>query len=761
MVKLVIVESAGKIKKINEYLGKNYIVKASFGHCMDLDPNQLSIDVENKYKPTYIISKGKQQTVNELQNTMKECDQVILATDNDREGEAIAWSLSVLLGLKNPHRIVFTEITKNAINEAISTPKLINMDMVHAQQTRRLLDRLVGYKISPLLKNNLNDPEAKSAGRVQSVVVKIINDKENEINNSISNPYYKTKCELELKGTNINTILIKNNNIYIFKEKDDIYTFLKLFNKNSIFKVISVDNKESIRKPSPPFITSTLQQDASTKLRFNCKKTMDIAQKLYEAGLITYMRTDSPNLSQDAINSCAKYICDTYGEQYSNPKKYKSNNDCAQEAHEAIRPTNIENINIDKDVDQNKLYDLIWKRTIASQMSPAKINIQSIFIDTLNEDKSILNKCIWLTTYESIIFDGYLIVYDNMKNDDTEDKQIGQIEIKINDILNLIKIKTSQEYEKLPLRYNEANLVKYLEKNNIGRPSTYASIIDKIIDRKYVEIKNIDGIKKETINIELNNKYKIKENIKDIIIGKEQKKIIPTSLGIKITEFLETNFTDIMQIDFTSEFETFLDQIAQHKAKWYNILDIFYKKIIPMIDKLNVVKMKNTDNILGLDSNNNQIFIGSGKYGPYIKYNYLGKMKYISIENTDINIDDALKLISYPKKIGQYNKKNIELNNGKYGLYIKYDGINYSINNNIDIDIDKAIEIIKSKNNNTKTFNYKNKIYNIKNGEYGPYIQIIKNDKRENISIPKNYNYETITIEQILEIIKNKINIKK
>jgi DNA topoisomerase-1 len=595
---LVIVESAGKIKKISEYLGSDYIVKASFGHCMDLDPKTLSIDIQNNYKPNYIISEGKHKVVKELKNIAKECKNVILAADNDREGEAIAWFLANILNLKDPPRIIFTEITKKALQHAINNPTKINMEMVNAQQTRRILDRLVGYKISPILQKNLNEKDAKSAGRVQSVLVKIINDKENEINNQTITSYLKTVGIFnfgEKFKNKIDCILTKK-----FNTMNEGLNFLNSIDKKTVFKVINIQNKISIRKPSPPFITSSLQQEASTKLKFNVKKTMEIAQKLYEGGYITYMRTDSPNMSQEAINNCKKYILEKYGEKYSNPINYSSSSH-AQEAHEAIRPTNI-NINEfeSSDKDQEKLYNLIWKRTVASQMSPANINIQSIDIDTFNNNKSVLYPDKWIATYESIVFDGFLIVYDNFE-EDTEEKSKGLIEIKINDILKLNKIKISEEYNKLPLRYNEANLVKFLEKNNIGRPSTYAAIINKILERKYVEIKDINGIKQNSNIIEFDKNYKIKESSKEIIIGKENKKIVPTELGIKITKFLEENFENIMQIDFTSEIELYLDKIAEGKAKWVNILDQFYQKFNPICESQHFII-----NIKDLDINENK-----------------------------------------------------------------------------------------------------------------------------------------------------------
>jgi DNA topoisomerase-1 len=763
---LVIVESAGKIKKISEYLGSDYIIKASFGHCMDLDPNNLSIDIENNYKPTYIISKDKHKIVNELKETAKICDSIILAADNDREGEAIAWSLANLLDLKNPPRIIFTEITKKAIDMAIKNPIQINMDMVHAQQARRLLDRLVGYKISPILQKNLNDKEAKSAGRVQSVLVKIIKNKEDEINSAISDMYLKTSCELEFEKNKINCILMKKNEIYKFNSLENAKIFIKQINKNTIFKVTEVQEKISIRKPSPPFITSSLQQEASTKLKFSVKKTMDIAQKLYEGGHITYMRTDSPNLSQDAIDSCKKYIIENYGDEYSKPTNYSASNG-AQEAHEAIRPTYIKNAQIEStDKDQIKLYNLIWKKTVASQMEPAKINVQTISIDTLNDNKSLLNKALWISIYESTIFDGFLKLYDNSSNDEveSEEKQVGKIEIKINDILLFNKLKTIEEYNKLPMRFNEANLVKFLEKNNIGRPSTYATIIGKIIDRNYVEIKDIDGVKKNSNIIELDKKFKIKELIKEVVIGKENKKIVPTELGIKITTFLETHFHDIMQIDFTSEFEIYLDKIADHKAKWYNVLDMFYKKFNSIVETLNAISnIINTDILLGINpETQKELFVGKGKYGPYIKYiNDNDKPIYVSIISTDITLEDAIISISFPKLIGKIEKKHVELANGKYGIYIKYDKQNFSIPETIEnpesLNIEQAKSIIETKlNTSPKSFIIKDKTIYINNGQFGYYLSIVSKNNKQNIPIPKDINIKNITLKNILEIIASK-----
>ena len=730
---LVIVESPGKISKISSFLGSDYIVKASYGHVQDLDKSTLSIDVENNFMPLYITNPDKTKVVKELKGLVKDCSDVILAADGDREGEAIAHSLSNVLKLTNPKRIIFHEITKTAILKALENPTIINMNMVNAQQTRRLLDRLVGYKISPILWRHLSS-DAKSAGRVQSVVVKIIIDKENEINKSISEPYFKTIAIFDYEEEKINSILQKR-----IKE-EEIKPFLESINKKTIFKVSNIENKKSIRKPSYPFITSSLQQEASTKLRFNVKKTMDVAQKLYELGLITYMRTDCPNMSDTAIADATKYIIDTFGKDYSEPRKYQSKNSNSQDAHECIRPTHLEekepeNLN----GDNKKLYDLIWKRSIASQMSNATINIQLI---TIND--------IFIATLENIDFAGYMIVYDNSLED--EEKVLGKLEIKKNDILKLNKILITEEYTKLPSRYNEASLVKYLETHGIGRPSTFASIISKVIERNYVEIKNIDGIKKMSKSFEL-NKFKIKESSKEIIIGKEQSKIVSTKNGEQVNDFLIKHFDQIMNVEFTSTFETYLDKIADGKANWITILKNFYDMFNPIVEQLIHLKPlnKTQDDLIGED-----IYKGTGKWGPYVKIKIDGEWKYANLGDIsidDITIEQAKELLLWPKHIGKIGNSIISLNKGQYGFYLKYNGNNYSVSND-NIDLDQAKIII----NATKSFNIKDKIVNIKNGEYGNYLQIVSKNKKQNIPIPKKINIDKITLENVLEIIANKNN---
>jgi len=766
--KLIIVESPGKIKKITEYAGEGYLVRASFGHCLDLDKKTLSIDVENNFKPTYVVCEGKQPIISEFKKLAKEYE-IILASDEDREGEAIAWFLQDALKLKNPKRIVFHEITKKAIQEAIDNPREINMNMVYAQQARRLLDRLVGYKISPLLWKQYGQT-AQSAGRVQSVVVKIIIDKEEEIKKSLSEAYFKSTVNLTFGKYKINGLLENKNGLYKFDSYNSAKEFLLLINSNSIFKVIDIQEKKSVRKPSPPFITSSLQQEASTKLRFNVQYTMQVAQKLYEAGLITYMRTDSTCLSKDAINDCKEYIIKTFGEEYSKPVQYNVNKEGAQEAHEAIRPTKINVREIDLGKDEIKLYDLIWRKTIASQMSPAQLTIQILKIDTVN---TLPENCLWISQSETIDFDGYLAVYNDSDPDPDDantEEQNKKIKIKVNDILTFDNIKISQEYTKLPLRYNEAGLVKYLEKNNIGRPSTYASIINKIIERKYVEIKDIEGVKAQSQQISLDKKYKLKEVVNDVTLGKENKKIVSTGIGNQVNNFMITNFDPIMQIQFTSEFEKYLDMIAEGKAKYHNILDKFYKLFEPMVTHLNnqiIIKPKNQEILLGLHpETNEEIWQGTGKYGDYLRVD----KKYTSInsDNSDdtkgLSLESAILVLSnkkeYPKDLGKYNKKTVYLCQGKFGFYFKYGDNNISFNqediDKVDVEYFKNIQEAGDKYA-LKTFKIKETIINVKNGKFGPFLQLVNSKKKvlKNISIPKDIEPNDITINEVIELIQS------
>jgi DNA topoisomerase-1 len=786
---LVIVESPGKIKKIEEYLNSlnpssanvTYIVKASYGCCRDLNSKELSIDIGNNFEPTYTIIQGKEKVIKELKGLAKDCSKVILAADEDREGEMIASSLKDLLKLKNCERIVFHEITKPAIKNAIENPTTIDYNMVYAQQARRLLDRLVGYKITPILWKKMQGQ--LSAGRVQSVVVKIIVDKETEIKNAISNPYFKTSANFEYKKTKFNGSLMMNKSqkgdLYKFENKEDAEEFLKSITQEDEFTVKNISVKDSIRKASPPFTTSTLQQDSSTKLHFNVKRTMDAAQKLYEAGYITYMRTDSTNLSQQAQDECKEFIIKTYGKTYSDPKNFNKKSKGAQEAHEAIRPTNVSTESTEGRLssDSEKVYKLIRNRTLASQMSNAIVEVQTLDVDLLTPTKrsKLPNKSIFISTLENITFQGFLILYNNVEVNDNEsdtkdnkEKQTSAIDIKKDKAIKYSNISVNEEYSKLPLRFNEAGLVKNLEKNGIGRPSTYASIISKIMDRNYVEIKNIDGFRKnsEQMNITKNKKeFKYTVKTKEIVIGKESQKISPTKIGETVTAFMVENFEPIMQVDFTAKFEKYLDKIAVGEAKWFNVLDKFYKMFSPIVDELNknlghIENLSITDRMVGKDKNGAEIFQGEGKYGPYVKILEEGKWKFAPIKDSvgsTIDVEGAMKLLLFPKYLGKYNKSDVYLHKGQFGLYLKYSKNTISIKDETkdedNVDLVYAKTLIESGDPHAmKSFKMKDTTINVKKGPYGYYAQISttgKNKKR-NVSLPEGVDPDKITLEQLL-----------
>ena len=789
MVILIVVESPGKIDKISSILGSNYKVVASYGHIRDLDPKSLSIDVGNNYEPHYIIPPDKSKVVQNLRYHADKCDEVIIASDLDREGEMIGFSIMEVLKLKDPKRIVFNEITSKAIKAAVENPGKISNDMVMAQQTRRLLDRLVGYKISPLLSKQIQGN--LSAGRVQSVVVKIIIDLENEISTYQSNSYFKTHAIFDYnESVKINCILTKGKEIYKVNNKDKCINLLNEINKKTKHIISKVSESISKKTPPPPHITSSLMQEASTRFNMNSKRTMDIAQKLYEAGHITYMRTDSTLLSVDAINDCNKYILKTFGESYYTYRLFKTKSKDAMEAHEAIRPTKIEHVDIDMDEDCKKLYSIIWKRTLASLMTDAKINTMTIQIDCMNNDISIFKKIfeednIYFTcNIDTTIFDGYMILYTMMKNIEESDSDIIS-----NTITNTIKlapgnhnimiqmdnINVNEEYSKPPLRYNEAGLIKYMKTNGIGRPSTYASIISKIIERKYVEIKNIDGVMKDVIILSITNKTlgKIKETSKTISIGKEKMKIIPTEIGIKVNDFMIKNFMSIMDIKFTSNMEKMLDKVATGKAIWYNVLDIYYKLFSPMVEilekeSINTFQMKKDDTIIGIHPITNQnIYLVKAKYGMCLKVMQGDKYIFKSIDGIDLKsltLDIALKLLEYPKDLGKIGSTSVSLCKGSYGLYLKAGAKIVGIKDKIEehmITLDYAKKLIDGVHD-SNVFNIKNKIISVKNGQYGYYLMVMNGTKKPtNIPIPKKIDISTINVTIINEIIKNNNLYKK
>ena len=654
---LIIVESPGKINKIQKYLGSDYIVKASCGHIRDLPKNDINIDITNNFKPIYKINQNKYKIIKELKNLSSSCKETIIATDNDREGEFIAQSLKEVLNISNPKRILFNEITKDAIIQSINNPTIIDINKVKSQETRRFLDRIIGYKLSPLLWNNVSS-SAKSAGRVQSIALNIVINKEKEIqefliDNNLSN--FKIKIILSIID-NINEKNINSHLDYIFEKYEELKQFIFTINKNTIFKIEKKKNKLIKEKPNLPFITSTLQQTSFIKLNMLGYKTMQVAQKLYEKGFITYIRTDSYTISNNIVQEIKKYIIDLYGEKYYedkiiNSKKY------SQCAHECIRPTNILLKKIlNASIEEEQLYSLIWHRTIESQMSECHINNDMLYINAFNDNKTILKikeeQYYFTSTINTIIFLGYKILY----NYSIEDIYDFNFETQ----LKFYKMQGEECYMNSPSRYNESELIKILDNNNIGRPSTYVSIISKLQEREYIKLENVNGITKNKKNIFMNNSFNINETIEEIIIGKEKNIFVPSDIGIMVDKFLFNNFKNIINIKFTSEMEKKLDDIAGNNINYLDVLNEYYDILILNMNKfetfnnnnnnnINVKKNNfyNKDKVFGT-KNNMTIYIGKGKYGEYIKTLNDNVWIYVSINNVQkskLNIDYAHKML--------------------------------------------------------------------------------------------------------------------
>lgn len=756
-MKLVIVESPGKTKKIASFLGSDYKVEASFGHIRDLNPKELSIDIENDFKPNYVISPDKKKVVNKLKDISSKCDEVILAADLDREGEAIAEALKDVLKLKNPTRIVFNEITKSAVLNAIKSPGKINQAMVEAQQTRRFLDRIMGYKISPLLWKHL--PGTKSAGRVQSVLVRVLVEHENKISDASSDKRIKVTGDFKIKKKTINSVLYQDNEYKYFETLEETQKLFKQLNKDDYFFVSSVNKSKANRNPSPPFITSTLQQDASAKIRFPPKKTMMVAQKLYEAGYITYMRTDSTVLSKEALKSCQNYILENYGKEYYKARQFKSKSKNAQEAHEAIRPTKIM-VDVLPDKygnDAKKLYSLIWNRTVASQMSPAEMEHQKIKIKSSSKS---WKDYYFQTTLSKILFEGFLKVYRDTDGDEENDKFIG---VKEKDKVELKQLLASEEFKPLPPRMNEAGLIRYLEKKGIGRPSTYAALISKVLERNYIEIKDIPGEKKKITILTLTSDLSLKDTKKEILVGTEKKKLVPTDLGITCNNFLVEHFDKILEENFTAHLEDQLDEISNGKLGWLSVMKDFYQNLKPIIEKLDnlpVINKTIKDEVYTTLSDNTVIYTGKSTYGKYLRMMVDNKWKYSSIpkgQKNKLNEDEIIELFKYPKLLG----KKIYLCKGQYGFYLKMGKISQSIKdpdfNPDKLTLEDAIKKFENPDdpNILKTYQHKNKIIYLKKGKYGKYLQTKFRNKNVNIKAPK--NIDDFDLEDVLELVKNSI----
>ena len=765
MKTLLIVESPAKSKTIEKLLGPNYIVLSSFGHIRNLDKKSLGIDVEDGFRPNYRILTDRSKQIKAIQETIKTVDKVLLASDEDREGEAIAWHCAIVfkLNINEQNRICFHEITKSALENAVANPRIINMSMVYSQQARRILDRLVGFKLSPLLWKYI--APKLSAGRVQSSALKLIIDQEKEIGKFTENKYYKT-----VGIFNKNIIATLNTN---FKKSDDVMQFLNNC-KNATFTIKSIDKKTVEKRPPPPYITSTIQQDGGSRFGIGAKKIMSILQKLYENGLITYHRTDSTNLSTHIQDEIKTYVTEKFGKKYSHTRNYKSKIKCAQEAHEAIRPTHIEHVALNDTFDglEKKIYDIIWKRTVASQMSASISDIYTITIKISNQIELFISKS------EKLIFDGYKKIFDDtIKNEDDESENTTEplpdgfdmSDINPNDILIYNKITTTEKYENSPPRYTESSLIKKMEKIGIGRPSTYSNIIETIMERKYVDKKDIKG-KKIEIDLYILEKTKndIKNKKESIVIGGEKKKIVPTDLGLSTTQFLETNFMNILDSNFTSNLEEKLDDIANSNIVWDNVVKEFYDEFIPNVDKLNnkdlISKSKNEQKrFLGKNEDNKPVYAYIAKYGPVIQIGEEKDIKYVKIDDkysvNTITLNDLKEMTKFPKNLGSFKDKDVLLKNGMYGFYISYNEKNYKFleGYNEELSLEDAINCINEKDKVASVTGTENVIEPIKIGEYtiksGPYGMYITYNKKF-YSIPKEYDATKLTKEQCDIIIK-------
>lgn len=740
---LVVVESPGKITKIQSYLGPNYIVKASYGHILSINPKGINIDLE-KFEPKYEPIVDKKTVIRDLKVAYKQVDDLLIATDLDREGEMIAWSISKVLSIKNAKRIVFNDITQKSIMAAIQSPSTIDENMVNAQKCRTMLDKIVGYDLSSLVRQNITG--AKSAGRVQSVVVRLIIDKEDDIRRHLeenNNSYYITKGTFDNK---IASLLSKTKPFNIIKmDQDQVSPFLE-FCKKAVFTVYDITKSPKSVKPNPPFTTSTLQQECSKRFGFSGKVTMQIAQKLYEAGLITYMRTDSTSLSDDALLGIEKYIINNIGKKYHKRTEYK-NSDGAQEAHEAIRVTDYELCNIDSGLYENKVYSLIWKRTIASQMKNAEYLVEKVKIDISN----IKDKYFELQT-TSCIFDGFMKVYGKDSNEDDIVNDNDVMCYEIGSILNLNRIISEETYKEPPPRYNEASLINKLDvKNlNIGRPSTYANIIDKITDRKYVEIKdNICGTKK-TISIYKLENDSITNSNKEIEVGGDTKKFVPTEIGRFVTEYLVNKFTNIVEYKFTANMEKSLDDIATNKIDWFTYMKGFYNDFSKLvsINKINVVKVNeiNDINMIG-EHNGIRYYKAMTRFGEAIRKIAIdtGDVSYVSVKPpyrvSNMNLQDAIAICKYPLSLGLFEEKPVILKMGNDNkVYIVWDNNNYNISKSglkidlepDDITIDICASIIEKARESVKGILSDDKFtYSIKDGMYGRYILRVDKKTRD------------------------------
>ena len=751
---LVIVESPAKAGTIQKFLGKDFVVKSSFGHIRDLQDNELSIDIEGGFKPEYVIPADKKKVVADLKKAAKDATMVWLASDEDREGEAISWHLFETLGLKeeNTRRIVFHEITKTAILNAIENPRSIDMSLVNAQQARRVLDRLVGFELSPVLWRKIQ-PKL-SAGRVQSVALRLVVDREREILAFNPEQYYKVDALFHPEGTPEH-VLVKATLDRRFPDLDNARAFLEKCIGAS-FAIASIEKKEASRTPAAPFTTSTLQQEASRKLRMSVSQTMSIAQKLYEHGLITYMRTDSTNLSSLAINTAKKFICDNFGEDYSKVRQYKTKAKGAQEAHEAIRPTYIENTTIEGTPQEKRLYELIWKRTVASQMADARLMKTDIKVasDKAEEKFNVMAS--------EVLFDGFLKLYMESTDEPAQDDEIAILpEMHIGDRMAENGITAECKFTSSPSRYSEATLVKKLEELGIGRPSTYAPTISTLTKgRGYIVKGDKTGEKHSVTNLAL-SKGVIKSSVKTETTGAEKGRLLPQDIGMIVTDYLVKNFETILDYGFTANVEKDFDQIAEGDLTWNSVISEFYGPFHTRVQEtLSNKEYSNISRELGVDPKDGQILIARfGQYGPYVQKGDGDQKQYASLAPgqliESITLEEALKLFELPRTVGQHNGIDIVCTKGRFGPYIRYGDKNISLPRGTDplkVDLETCIKLIDESENKKSggvIAEYTDSDIQVIDGAYGPYIK----HAGSNYKIPRGTDPTTLTEDKCKEII--------
>lgn len=759
---LVIVESPAKAKTIEKFLGKDYKVMSSYGHIRDLKTKEFSIDIEHDYAPQYVIPADKKKLVSELKSEAKSAEQVWLASDEDREGEAISWHLYEVLGLKpeNTKRIVFHEITKNAILHAIETPRDININLVNAQQARRVLDRIVGFELSPILWRKVKP--ALSAGRVQSVAVRLIVEREREINEFVSEAAFRVIANFILPD---GTTVLKAELNRRLKDKKEVEAFLESC-KNASFTIDDITTKPVKKSPAPPFTTSTLQQEAARKLGYSVSQTMMIAQRLYESGLITYMRTDSVNLSDLALGTAKEAIFETYGEKYYKFRQYHTKSKGAQEAHEAIRPTYISNVEAGSSSQEKKLYELIRKRTIACQMADAELERTTISVGISGQTER------FVAVGEVISFEGFLQVYMESNDDDTEKEQENGLlpPVKLHEILSLKDIVATERFTQRPPRYTEASLVRRLEELGIGRPSTYAPTIQTIQNREYVVKGDKEGVERAYTVVSL-SKGKIEEAEKTETVGADRNKLMPTDIGTVVNDFLMEYFPDVLDYNFTASVEKEFDSVAEGELVWTKAIDKFYKIFHPIVEATSAVKTEHKvgERELGIDpKSGNPVFVKIGRYGPVVqigaahaddkeapKPQFASLMKGQSIDT--ITLEEALKLFDLPRTVGEYEGKVMVAAVGRFGPFIRHDGKFVSIPkdlNPLTITAEEAIALIEGKRVKDeqrfiKKFEEDPEMEILK-GRFGPYISY----QKANYRIPKTVTDPTIlTLEDCKKII--------